>query len=353
MAEIRIDNLHKAFGDFIAVRNSSFTIHDGEFFVMLGPSGCGKTTLLRLIAGFEDPDEGAILLSGQDITGLGANRRPGNLMFQSYALFPHMSVRANVAYGLEMERLARPEIDRRVDEILAMAELAALAGRKPHQLSGGQRQRVALARALVKRPRVLLLDEPLAALDRKLRGQMQLELKRLQHELGITFLVVTHDQEEALVMSDRIALMKDGRIAQLDTPRALYEAPRSRFAAGFLGTTNLIEGVAAPGGIEVDGQGLLRAESDAAPGTPCALSVRPERIRIGDDPPGDGVNAVRGEVADLAYHGQDLTLLVAVAGLAHPISVRVPAGDERAAGLVAGATVWCSWRPPCGRLLFE
>ena len=239
---LAVDRVTKRFGRAAAVEAMSLDIRENEFFALLGPSGCGKTTLLRLLAGFETPDSGRILLDGVDIAPVPPNRRPLNLMFQSYALFPHMSVRGNVAYGLEMERLGRAEIAERVDAILRTTHLTELADRRPEQLSGGQKQRVALARALVKRPRVLLLDEPLAALDKKLRGAMQLELKRLQHEVGITFVVVTHDQEEALVMADRMAVLKDGRLLQCDTPHEIYERPADRFVADFIGVMNFCEG---------------------------------------------------------------------------------------------------------------
>ena len=239
---IRLQGYSKQFGLVTAVDRISVDFEEGEFFALLGPSGCGKTTLLRMIAGFETPSAGRMFLGTDDVTDLRPNRRPVNLMFQSYALFPHMSVRGNVAYGLEMERLPRAHIRRRVDEVLEMAKLSELADRKPDRLSGGQKQRVALARALVKRPRVLLLDEPLAALDKKLRQEMQLELKRLQHEVGITFVVVTHDQEEALVMADRIALMRAGRIEQLGDPKTLYEQPATRFVADFIGVANFFDG---------------------------------------------------------------------------------------------------------------
>ncbi len=351
-AVISLERVTRRFGALTAVDAVSVDFTEGEFFALLGPSGCGKTTLLRMIAGFEDPDEGQIMLDGEDMTGLRANRRPVNLMFQSYALFPHMTVRGNVSYGLEMEQLDKTEIRRRVEEILEMTELAALADRKPHQLSGGQKQRVALARALVKRPRVLLLDEPLGALDKKLREQMQLELKRLQHDLGITFVVVTHDQEEALVMADRIALMKDGRIEQLADPVSLYEEPESRFVAGFIGVTNLIEGKASKDGFAVDGLGVLQNCDENARGS-AALSIRPERIRISMATKLDAHAAVEGSIADIAYHGQDRNLLVAVDGLDQPLTVRVPAGDESAVALKTGDTVWCNWRPEHARLLKE
>jgi spermidine/putrescine transport system ATP-binding protein/putrescine transport system ATP-binding protein len=350
---IALDAVTKTFGDVTAVDAVSVDLAEGEFFALLGPSGCGKTTLLRMIAGFEDPDSGRILLDGSDMTAIRANRRPVNLMFQSYALFPHMSVRANVSYGLEMEDLSRTEIRSRVDDILDMVQLADLAGRKPHQLSGGQRQRVALARALVKQPRVLLLDEPLGALDKKLREQMQLELKKLQHDLGITFIVVTHDQEEALVMADRIALMKDGRIVQLDNPQTLYEHPNSRFVAGFIGVTNLFEGTAVKDGIDLNGLGRHKVSGGIEPGTECALSIRPERLALSEGRKLAGHNAIEGEVADRAYHGQDMNILIRVPGRADPVTVRVSAGDEAAGSLSIGQQVWCNWRPEHGRLVRE
>ncbi len=228
---LSLDHVGKRFGSVAAVQDISLEIRENEFFALLGASGSGKTTLLRMLAGFETPSSGRILLDGQDITRIPPERRPINLMFQSYALFPHMTVAANVAYGLEMERLPKPEIAARVGDMLEKVQLSHLAGRKPDQLSGGQRQRVALARALVKRPKLLLLDEPLGALDKKLRGEMQLELKRIQNEFGITFIFVTHDQEEALVMADRIAILRDGALLQCGAPHEIYEYPASRFAA--------------------------------------------------------------------------------------------------------------------------
>ena len=352
---IEVAGVTKRFGKVTAVDNVGVALKEGEFFALLGPSGCGKTTLLRLIAGFEMPDEGRILLDGTDITGLRANRRPVNLMFQSYALFPHMSVRSNVSYGLEMDRLPRSEIRERVDDILRMTELVELAERKPDQLSGGQRQRVALARALVKRPRVLLLDEPLGALDKKLREQMQLELKKLQHDLGITFVVVTHDQDEALVMADRIALMKDGVIAQAGSPRDLYENPASRFVAGFIGVSNFFDGAVAPDGLVVDGNGLLKADVPGAltAGAAACLAVRPERIALSRDAGMSDHNAVEGEIVDLAYHGQDVNLLVRVAGVEAPVMVRLTAAEEEQGNFQPGQRAWCNWRPEHGRILTD
>ena len=349
---IELEGVTKRFGAVTAVEDVSLALMEGEFFALLGPSGCGKTTLLRVLAGFEHPDEGRVSLDGNDITDLRASRRPVNLMFQSYALFPHMTVRGNISYGLEMEKLGRPEIDRRVAEVMDMAELGELSGRKPDQLSGGQRQRVALARALVKRPRVLLLDEPLGALDKKLREQMQLELKRLQHEVGITFIIVTHDQEEALVMADRVALMKDGRIEQLGAPEALYENPASRFVAGFIGVTNFFEGHVAPGGITLNGHGLLKGAvpDGIETGATAAVAVRPERLALSAEAPG-GANAVKGEIAEIAYRGQDLQVHVTAEGVERRVMVRISAADENAQNFRTGQPVWCTWNPEHGRIL--
>src|SRR6478735_8669629 len=248
-ALVRFDGVSKRFAGIAAVERVSLDIFAGEFFALLGPSGCGKTTLLRLLAGFEMPDEGRILLDGEDIARMPPYRRPVNMMFQSYALFPHLTVEGNVAFGLKQERLARSEIATRVEEMLALVRLEGFAKRKPDQLSGGERQRVALARSLAKRPRVLLLDEPLAALDKKLRGETQFELMQLQEKLGLTFIMVTHDQQEAMTMADRMAVMAEGQVIQVATPREIYEAPNSRWVADFIGDVNLLEGrVIATGG---------------------------------------------------------------------------------------------------------
>ncbi|MGW0059696.1 ABC transporter ATP-binding protein, partial [Streptosporangium sandarakinum] len=279
---LQITGVSRRFGEVTALSEVSLDIRQGEFFALLGPSGCGKTTLLRILAGFESPDSGTVTLDGADLLSLPAHRRPINLMFQSYALFPHMTVAKNVAYGLERERLPRAEIRERVEEVLAKVGLAEMAGRRPQQLSGGQRQRVALARAIVKRPRLLLLDEPLSALDKKVRAEMQLELKRLQHEVGITFVVVTHDQEEAMSLADRIAVFSAGRVEQVDEPVALYERPRTPFVAGFVGASNLFEGAVHDGGLDGGALGVLPGTGDLPEGTPALLSVRPERIRLED-----------------------------------------------------------------------
>lgn len=315
---LTIDGLYKSFGPVTAVDHVSLNIRRNEFFALLGPSGCGKTTLLRMLAGFETPTGGRILLDGKDISALPPERRPLNLMFQSYALFPHMTVARNLAYGLEMDRLPKAEIARRVDEIMAVTDLAQFAGRKPDQLSGGQRQRVALARALVKRPKVLLLDEPLGALDKKLRERMQLELKRLQHEVGITFIIVTHDQEEALVMADRMAILKDGKLLQCGSPEEVYEAPADRFVANFIGVMNFIDGAIGPDGSFV-AEGLsLKVPTDIR--GPATLAVRPENITVTAGGAGS-----EGKIVDMAYHGLDRVLHVRIAASEAPLQVRVPA----------------------------
>ncbi len=284
---LSLKNVSKAFDDKTVLSSLDLDIQDGEFITLLGPSGCGKTTLLRLIAGFEQPDTGAVVLSGHNITQAAPEHRPLNTVFQNYALFPHMSVYDNVAYGLKMEKRPKDEIRQRVDDVLAMVQLQDFARRKPHQLSGGQQQRVAIARAVVKRPQLLLLDEPLSALDYKLRRTMQVELKRLQRELGITFVFVTHDQEEALSMSDRVVVLKDGAIQQLGTPREIYERPANLFTARFVGETNLFPGYLTSveeTGITLNILGLSRTLQKPGftlrKGEQVNVLLRPEDIRV-------------------------------------------------------------------------
>jgi spermidine/putrescine ABC transporter ATP-binding subunit len=340
---LAIDRVTKNFGRIAAVDDVSLAIRENEFFALLGPSGCGKTTLLRMLAGFEMPSGGKILLDGKDISAVPPNRRPVNLMFQSYALFPHMSVRANISYGLEMERLPTEKIRARVDEIMATTQLSQLADRKPEQLSGGQKQRVALARALVKRPRLLLLDEPLGALDKKLRGAMQMELKRLQHEVGITFVVVTHDQEEALVMADRMAVLKDGRLLQCDTPHEIYERPADRFVADFIGVMNFCEGRAGNGGVTACDGTMLRGRvpEGMAVDDRAVVAVRPERVTL--FPAANIANRVAGTVEALAYHGLDLQLHIRTALAEKPFLVRVTADAADRRPVRAGDTVEIGW----------
>ncbi len=307
---IRIENVSKRFGDFYAVDDVSLHIHAGEFFSLLGPSGCGKTTLLRMLAGFEIPTEGRIFIDGQDMTAVAPYERSVNMMFQSYALFPHMNVADNIAFGLKQEGMPKAERETRVAEMLSLVQIEKLASRKPHQLSGGQRQRVALARALAKHPKILLLDEPLGALDKKLREQTQFELVNIQERLGITFIVVTHDQEEAMTMSSRIALMRDGRVEQVDPPRRLYEYPASRYAADFIGSVNLLEGFVLS---QEDNRVLVRSEEAGIDlevihshpliaGTPVTLAVRPEKVRL-QNAESSLPNRLRGVIKEIAYLG--------------------------------------------------
>ncbi|GAA2702743.1 ABC transporter ATP-binding protein [Actinoplanes palleronii] len=294
-----------------AVKSLDLTIAQGEFFSLLGPSGCGKTTTMRMIAGFEDPTAGKVFLDGQDVTNIAANKRDVNMVFQSYALFPHLNVLQNVSFGLERKKVAKAEIKRRVGEILEIVSLTGMEKRQPKEMSGGQQQRVALARALVNHPRALLLDEPLGALDLKLRQQMQIELKRIQREVGITFVYVTHDQGEALTMSDRIAVMNNGLIDQLGTPREIYEKPATRFVAGFIGTSNLIDGEVSrvEDGFAVldlgtEGRILAPVPGAVVAGQKLEVSVRPEKIDLHrTEPAGFTGSVLAGTVAEVVYHG--------------------------------------------------
>jgi putrescine transport system ATP-binding protein len=309
---IRFEHVTKRFGRTTAVDNLTLDIFEREFFCLLGPSGCGKSTLLRLLAGFETPSEGRILLAGEDLTGVPPYRRPVNMMFQSYALFPHLTVARNIAFGLRQDRMPKPEIAACVREMLRLVQLEGLGDRYPEQLSGGQRQRVALARALAKRPKVLLLDEPLAALDKKLREETQFELMDLQVSLGTTFIVVTHDQEEAMTMADRIAVMDRGQLAQVAAPAEIYEQPRTRFIAEFVGEVNIFEGTVAGRDGEL---WRVKTPSAAAPflvddpdevletGQLVAVAVRPEKMVFHREPPRDWANLLTGEVWDIGYLG--------------------------------------------------
>jgi putrescine transport system ATP-binding protein len=321
---VRFEGVSKRFDDHVAVRELSLDIYPGEFFALLGPSGCGKTTLMRMLAGFETPNTGRITLGGQDLAGVPPHERPVNMMFQSYALFPHLTVEQNIAFGLKQQGgLPRDQIADRVAEMLALVKLQPFARRKPDQLSGGQRQRVALARAIARKPKMLLLDEPLGALDKKLREETQFELMDLQVELGMTFLIVTHDQEEAMVMADRIALMREGQIAQIGRPEEVYEAPASRYVAEFLGDVNLFDATVsaiehpmarlataeAPGGLYV-------YDDDCPPaGARVTLAVRPEKMRITLDPPPEGTeNVLTGEIWDIGYTGDWTNYIVELPG---------------------------------------
>jgi putrescine transport system ATP-binding protein len=316
MPLLRIEAVGKKFGTFRAVDRLSLDVRAGEFFALLGPSGCGKTTLLRMLAGFETPDEGRILLDGRDIAQVLPHQRPVNMMFQNYALFPHLSVRDNIAFGLKRAGMARADIDSRVAEMVALVKLAGLEKRKPDQLSGGQKQRVALARSLARRPQVLLLDEPLAALDRKLRESTQLELVELQRRLGMTFIIVTHDQEEAMTMANRIGVMDAGRLEQVATPRELYEAPRSRWVAEFVGDVNLFDGQVESREhnrlmISTRDAGTISVAEPRQPVTKSVVSVaiRPEKVKLSRrGPVSDAVNShainrLEGIVTDVSYLG--------------------------------------------------
>ncbi len=309
---VQIAGVTKRFGNFVAVDNVSLDIYKREFFSLLGPSGCGKTTLLRMLAGFETPSEGRILLEGEDMSGVPPYERPVNMMFQSYALFPHMNVEKNIAFGLKQDGVPKPEIARRVAEVIELVQLGAFAKRKPHQLSGGQKQRVALARSLVKKPKMLLLDEPLGALDKNLRTQTQFELMNIQEETGITFVIVTHDQEEAMTVSSRIAVMDHGRIVQVSTPAELYEYPKSRYIADFIGEVNMLEGRVS----QREGDHLLVQSPEAGcaiqtgpsgeepEGSQVWIALRPEKLLISKEAPADtSQNCMAGEVWDIGYLG--------------------------------------------------
>jgi spermidine/putrescine transport system ATP-binding protein len=338
--DVRLEDVVKRFDDVVAVDGISLEIPRGSFFAMLGPSGCGKTTTLRMIGGFEEPTEGHIFLGDQDVVGLPPYKRDVNTVFQSYALFPHMSIEDNVAFGLERKGVPKDERARRVAEMLELVGLAGYGKRKPRQLSGGQQQRVALGRALVNHPRVLLLDEPLGALDLKLRKQMQMELKRIQHEVGITFVHVTHDQEEAMTMADTIAVMNNGRVEQLGPPEVLYERPATRFVAGFLGASNLLSGtVEGPDAVRLDSGEVVRADVGGHTGR-VEAGVRPEKITLGH---GGGANELQGTIAETAYIGVATQVVVETpAGTIHVFAQNLGAGGR---ALSPGSDVLLSWAP--------
>ena len=348
---IAFEGVSKRFGRALAVSDLSLAIHEGEFFSLLGPSGCGKTTTLRMIAGFELPDEGRLLLQGQDVTRVPANKRPVNMVFQQYALFPHMSVYDNVAFGLKVKRVARAEHGERITQMLKVVELEGLERRRPRQLSGGQQQRVALARALVNRPAALLLDEPLGALDVKLRKQMQLELKRIQHDLGTTFVYVTHDQEEALAMSDRIAVMNGGQVEQIGSPREMYEHPTTAFVADFIGSLNAVEltvtdvvGPYAVMRLDERQRVVVPVDSDVHVGDELRVAVRPERVRIAPvdaEVPETG-SRLDGVVIQIVYLGMYTQFHVETRN-GRMISNRL--ADEVLAEITGGARVALHWEP--------
>ncbi len=345
MSLLEISAVSKRYGAVIAVDGVSLSIERGELFALLGPSGCGKTTLLRMVAGFERPDAGRIVIDGSDVTEVPPYRRPVNMMFQSYALFPHLDVAGNVAFGLKQEGMERRRREARVAEMLALVQMTDYARRRPHELSGGQRQRVALARALAKMPKLLLLDEPLAALDRKLREETRLELIGIQERVGTSFVFVTHDQEEALGMASRIAVMEHGRIAQIGAAADIYERPATRFVADFVGAVNLFEGVLVAGfntlalkvaGIETP---LPLPAAPALPeGTSAALAVRPEKLRLSGEPP-EGF-AIPAGVASINYQG-GVSVVHLTAESGHALKAQMASGA--AASFARGGRIWASW----------
>jgi len=361
---VRIEKVTKRFGDFTAVDDVSLSIYRGEFFSLLGGSGSGKTTLLRMLAGFEQPTEGRIFIDGVDMSNVPPYRRPVNMMFQSYALFPHMSVESNVAFGLQQDKVPKAEIRERVAEVLNLVQLGQFAKRRPHQLSGGQRQRVALARALVKRPKLLLLDEPLGALDKRLREQTQFELVNIQEKVGITFVIVTHDQEEAMTMSSRIAVMNKGYIAQVGTPTEIYEYPNTRFVAEFIGSVNMFEGRV----VESEPDHTLVRSDEAGcdlyiahpahigQGSACWVGIRPEKIVISKTPnPGDGRgrNQSTGIVREIAYLG-DVSIYDVDLDSGKKVRVTAPNLTRRTEMPITWEDrVYLSWQPFAGSVLTE
>lgn len=355
---IQFKNVTKRFGDFIAIDDLTIDIYEREFFALLGPSGCGKTTMMRMLAGFETPTEGSILLSGQDMAPVPPNKRAVNMMFQSYALFPHLSVWENIAFGLRRDGMPKDEMASRVDEMLRLTRLEKFARRKPHQISGGQRQRVALARSLAKAPKLLLLDEPLGALDKKLRQETQFELMDIQEKTGTTFVIVTHDQEEAMTVASRVAVMDHGKIVQVATPAEIYETPNSTYVADFIGDVNLIEGKAG----KTDGEKLSISWTEGQPdivGTPHStfakgqtvhFAIRPEKVSITHDKPANP-NAFRGKVLDIAYLGNLSTYHVE---LPNGQVIKAQTANNRRIsrrGFTWEDKVWVSWTDTAGVLL--
>ena len=361
---IQIKNLSKNFDGTPAVANIDLNIYQGELFTILGGSGCGKSTLLRMLAGFETPSAGQIIIDGKDMAGIPAYDRPVNMMFQSYAVFPHMTVAQNISYGLKKDGIEKSKIKNQVNEMLELVQLSALGKRKPHQLSGGQRQRVALARALIKKPKVLLLDEPLAALDKKLREQTQFELMNLQYELGITFVVVTHDQEEAMTLSSRVAVMNEGRFIQIGTPSQVYESPNNKFVADFFGTINffnatvqnanqdskVLRATLEKTGTELD----AKFDGNIHAGDQITIAVRPEKISITkNNPEGENLTITKGVVEDLAYYGnRSIYRIRSQSGRIIQVSAQNFARSEQLA-LEWDDEVYLSWNSSCNVVLTE
>ncbi|SHE79309.1 putrescine transport system ATP-binding protein [Ruegeria intermedia] len=358
---IQFKNVTKRFGGFTAIDNLSLDIFEREFFALLGPSGCGKTTMMRMLAGFEKPTEGHILLSGQDIDPVPPNKRAVNMMFQSYALFPHLNVWDNIAFGLRRDNMPKHDLEDRVEEMLRLTRLEKFARRKPHQISGGQRQRVALARSLAKAPKLLLLDEPLGALDKKLRQDTQFELMDIQEKTGTTFVIVTHDQEEAMTVASRVAVMDQGKLMQVATPDRIYENPNSVYVADFIGDVNIIQGRATSTGADTyridwaEGQPPLTATSASrfADGQTCHLAIRPEKVTISAERPADAVNAVQGKVHDIAYLGNLSTYYVE---LSNGIIIKAQTANTRRISRRSFTwedPVWLSWTATAAVLLAD
>lgn len=354
-AFISIQNVSKFFGTFKAIDDVSMDIAQGEFFSLLGPSGCGKTTLLRMLAGFESTTAGEIFIDNQPTSDVPPHHRPVNMVFQNYAIFPHLNVRDNIAYGLRKQRLSRAKRDELVDEMLELIKLPGHGSRKANELSGGQRQRIALARALIMRPKVLLLDEPLGALDKQLREQMQLELRALQRQVGITFVFVTHDQEEALTLSDRIAVMSGGKVLQVDTPAGLYETPKTSVVAKFIGNMNFFRGTvrrkdAATAAVETEGLGTIQvpvAELSKPDGAPVHVALRPEKIALSAVRPETAEHVVSARLDTSAYLGERSHYYVTVEGRDAPVAVSQPNTGrfDGASRSPSGMQVWLSWSP--------
>ena len=350
MAEVRVSNLRLSYGNTKALDDVSLDFPDGRFFGLLGPSGSGKTTLLRCIAGFVFADQGSVEIGGKPVDNVPVEKREIGMMFQNYALFPNMSVAGNIAFGLRVRNTAAAEMQRRVGEALELVQLEGLGHRRPHQLSGGQRQRVALARAIVTRPRVLLLDEPLSALDKALRVDMQIELKRIQREVGITTIFVTHDQEEALTLSDRIGILKDGRLVQQGPPREVYRAPIDRFTAAFLGEANFLDGIWEQGGLRLQTGALIRKPDDVSVplGRPGTLAVRPEVIALSSSRPIENkfANQLQGELEQVIFAGPTATCLVRISSQI----IKVLAKSQELAGLPPSGPIWITW-PAAGSMM--
>ena len=358
---VEFNNVTKKFGDFVAIDNVSLKIYEREFFALLGPSGCGKTTLMRMLAGFADPTSGEVLLDGENLAGRPPNDRPVNMMFQSYALFPHLNVEDNIAFGLKRSNLAKPEINRRTEEMLQLVQLESFAKRKPHQLSGGQKQRVALARSLAKRPKILLLDEPLGALDKKLRQQTQFELVNIQETLGTTFIIVTHDQEEAMTVASRIAVMREGKFQQIAPPMEIYEQPNSRYVADFIGEVNFIEGQAKQldnGNVvlewaEGENPIKIRIHSGSFSAGNATLAIRPEKIIVEGVPPAKGISAIKGIVDDIAYVGNITTYHVR---LGNGLIIKAQESNQHHSAkrrFTWEDPMWLTWADDAGILLGE